>query len=281
MTDGPKQRRPVVAGYRSARRIVVAGDWHGNADWAEHVIRMSGTALADEGIRIILQLGDFGVWPGAAGAEYLRRVSAALKAADSYVWFVDGNHEAFPILQERAEYERRFLLDSCGSTEISPRVSWLQRGQRWMWHGRMWLALGGAVSLDRATRTEGRDWWPEEEITEQQAADAIEDGPANVMVTHDCPGGVAHTFPPPPAFWDLADLARNDAHRERLQGVVSAVRPRWLMHGHLHRAYQRVADLGYGPVEVTGLDCDEGDGPNWAVLDVKQMTWAEAERMTP
>lgn len=265
--------RRAAAGYRTAQRIVVAGDWHGNAEWAEHVIKISAVELADENPRIILVLGDFGVWPGAAGAEYLHRVSTALIAADCYLWFVDGNHEAFPILNERVEYERRFLLDSCGSPEISPRVSWLQRGSRWMWHSRQWLALGGAVSLDRAIREEGRDWWPEEEITAEQAASVIGDGPADVMVTHDCPARVVHSFPPPPRFWDLADLARNDAHRERLQEVVSAVRPRWLLHGHLHRAYQRVCDLGYGEVEVTGLDCDEGDGPNWAVLDVKAMRW--------
>jgi hypothetical protein len=251
----------------------VAGDWHGNAEWAEHVIRMSAAALAGEGPRIILQLGDFGVWPGPVGAEYLRRVSRALEAADCYVWFVDGNHEAFPILHDRAERERRFLTDSCGSTEISPRVSWLQRGQRWMWHGRMWLALGGGVSLDRAIRTEGRDWWPDEEITAEQAARVIEDGPADVMITHDCPSGVRHSFPPPPRFWDARDLARNDAHRDLLQRVVSQVRPRWYAHGHLHRAYHQACDLGYGPVEVTGLDCDEGDGPNYAVLDVKTMEW--------
>ena len=75
----------------------------------------------------------------------------------------------------------------------------------------------------------------------------------------------------------MRDLARNDAHRERLQRVVSQVQPGWLMHGHLHRAYQRVCDLGYGDVEVTGLDCDEGDGPNYAALDVKLMRWAETE----
>ena len=272
-TPAPTTSRPRVGGYRDARRIVVAGDWHGNAEWAEHVIRMSAATLADEGPRIILQLGDFGVWPGPAGAGYLRRVSGALEAADCHLWFVDGNHEAFPILSYRVEYERRFLLDSCGSPEISPRVSWLRRGSRWMWHGRMWLALGGAVSLDRAVRTEGRDWWPEEEITAEQTARVIEDGPAQVMVTHDCPSGVAHTFPAPPRFWDLADLARNDAHRERLQEVVSAVKPRHLMHGHLHRAYRRTCDLGYGPVEVTGLDCGEGDGPNYAVLDAERMEW--------
>ena len=44
------------------------------------------------------------------------------------------------------------------------------------------------------------------------------------------------------------------------------------MHGHLHRAYQRSCDFGYGPVQVTGLDADSRLR-NFAVLDVADMRW--------
>ena len=54
---------------------------------------------------------------------------------------------------------------------------------------------------------------------------------------------------------------------------VLAVRPRWLMHGHLHLSYQRQVDLGGGPIEVTGLDCDGAGRGNWAILDVTSMRW--------
>jgi len=262
-------------GYRDTRRIVVAGDWHGNAEWAVHVIGMAADALDDTSpfaSRIILHLGDFGIWPGDGGRKYLRQVSEALKAADTTLWFVDGNHEDFPQIHERVEFNRGWSI-SLGETEIAAGIYWQPRGSRWLWHGREWLALGGGVSLDRAIRTEGETWWPEEEITGEQEREAIEGGHADVMVTHDCPAKVTHTFPPPPSFWDVRDLARADAHRERLQRVVDAVQPAHLMHGHLHRSYQRTCDFGYGPVEVTGLDCDEGDGANWAVLDVKTMEW--------
>jgi Calcineurin-like phosphoesterase len=249
-------------------RVVIAADWHGNTDQAVHVIGMTGRILEGEPRPLILQLGDFGVWPGPAGAAYLESVRGACRESGVLVRFIDGNHEDFTQLEGlRMREGRRFGGDA--------PLAWIPRGHRWTWHGRAWMALGGAVSLDRAIRTEGASWWPDEEITAGQAASAIGGGPADVMVTHDCPGMVVHTFPPPPRFWDLADLARSDAHRERLQRIVSAVRPRWLMHGHLHRAYRRACDLGYGPVQVTGLDCAEGDGPNWAVLDVKRMVWAK------
>ena len=268
----PAQEECRPVGYKTARRIIVAGDWHGNTAWARKVIRRAKTLLADEEPRIILHLGDFGVWPGPGGQSYLAGVSDALKSADAVLWFVDGNHEAFPLLHDKADQNRRMLLGSIGEGEIAPGIYWQPRGTRWLWHGRTWLALGGGVSLDKAIRTEGRDWWPEEEITDDEEYAAIESGRADVMVTHDCPARVTHTFPPRPPFWDLADLARSDAHRERLQRVVDAVQPSHLMHGHLHIGYQRVTDFGYGPVQVTGLDRD-GAKWNYAVLDVKTMEW--------
>src|SRR5258707_8163195 len=159
-----------------------------------------------------------------------------------------------------------------GRVPVRPNIHHLPRGYRWDWHGRTWLACGGGVSLDKAARTEGLDWWPEEEITSGQESALVAGDHADVMVSHDCPSSVAHTFPRPPPEWAPADLARNEAHRERLQRIVAAVRPSHLIHGHLHRAYQRTCDFGYGPLQVTGLAAD-GSLRNFAVLDVASLSY--------
>jgi hypothetical protein len=250
-------------------RVGVAGDWHGNAAWATRAVRKITALLPDDGPRIILHLGDFGIWPGRGGQDYLARVDAALAAAEAELWFVDGNHEDFGQLA-------RLRPGPDGPHDREPvtdRIWHLPRGHRWHWHGREWLALGGAVSLDRAVRTRGADWWPEEEITRSQAAAVIDAGPCDVMVTHECPAGVEHAFPPPPPDWAPADLRRSDAHRALLREVVLGVRPGWLMHGHLHIGYQRRVDLGGGPIEITGLDCDGAEHSNWAILEVAGMRW--------
>ena len=250
---------------RVPERIGVAGDWHGNTAWATRAVRKICALLPAAGPRVIMQLGDFGIWPGADGREYLSRLDAALAAADAVLWFVDGNHEDFTQLA-------RLRPGPDGRAQVTDRIWHLPRGHRWRWGNRDWLALGGAVSLDRAVRTAGADWWPEEEITRPQARSVIEAGPADVMVTHECPAGVEHTFPPPPSWWSPADLRRSGTHRALLREVVLAVQPRWLMHGHLHMSYQRQVDLGHGPINVTGLDCDGASG-NWAVLDITSMRW--------
>jgi hypothetical protein len=247
-------------------RIAVAGDWHGNTAWAVRAVRKMTALLPDDGPRVILHLGDFGIWPGRSGRDYLSRLDVALAARGAELWFVDGNHEDFTQLA-------MLRPGPDGREQVTGRIWHLPRGYRWRWHGREWLALGGAVSLDRAGRTAGVDWWPEEEITWRQARSVIDAGPADVMVTHECPAGVEHVFPPPPSWWSPDDLRRSDAHRALLREVVLAVRPRWLMHGHLHIGYQRRVDLGFGPVEVTGLDCDGAESLNWATLDVASMRW--------
>ncbi|HXP19685.1 MAG TPA: metallophosphoesterase [Streptosporangiaceae bacterium] len=271
MTNEPA----AVAAYVPPGRILVAGDWHGNLDWALNVTRRVPQLLAGEQSRVILHLGDFGIWPGAEGQRYLTALGAMLRQVGAELWFIDGNHEDFRQLAE--------IDGGYGPGEraiVRPNIYHLPRGLRWAWHGRTWLACGGGVSLDRAARTEGLDWWPQEEITPRQEAAVIAGGHADVLVSHDCPAGVAHAFGRPPSWWSPADLARNEAHRERLRRIVDAVRPAHLMHGHLHRAYQRSCDFGYGPVKVTGLAAD-GVLRNFAVLDVVSMTWAPRGRAVP
>jgi hypothetical protein len=251
---------------RAPDQVGVAGDWHGNTAWATRAVRKMCALLPADEPRIIVHLGDFGIFAGPRGQEYLSQLDAALAASAAELWFVDGNHEDFSLLA-------RLHPGPDGRERVTDRIWHLPRGYRWSWHGREWLALGGGVSLDRAGRTPGLDWWPEEEITRAQAAAVIDAGPAAVMVTHECPAGVEHDFPPPPSWWAAADLRRSDMHRALLREVVLAVRPRWLMHGHLHIEYERRVDLGGGPLEITGLDCDGADHGNWAILDTTSMRW--------
>src|SRR6202045_514043 len=76
-------------------RIGVAGDRHGNTAWAPRAVRKMAALLPADGPRVIVHLGDFGIWLGPGGQEYLVRLDAALAEAGAELWFVDGNHEDF------------------------------------------------------------------------------------------------------------------------------------------------------------------------------------------
>ena len=249
------------------RKVMVAGDWHRNQRWGPAAVHAGCAALGKQHPKIVLQLGDFGIWDGEWGARYLRVLNEALAKEDAWLVFIDGNHEDFNVLGKLRESTSGDLI------QIKGRIWWATRGSRWEWQGKTWLALGGAVSPDAATRRQGYSWFPEEEISPVDTAKTILGGTADVMLTHDCPSGVHHAFDPPPPWWDSRDLARSDRHRERLQGICELVRPSLLLHGHLHRAYARTGDFGWGSCEITGLDMDGTKG-NWVILDTQTLTWA-------
>jgi hypothetical protein len=234
-------------------RFLLAGDWHGDAAWARQVIRHA--PVAADGRRLIIQLGDFGVWPGRTGVRYLDAVAAALAETNAVCLFIDGNHEDFPQLV-------RYPIRSDGLREVRPRLFHLPRGTRWSWQGIRFLALGGATSLDRPWRTAGVDWWPDEELTRADLDRAIDGGACDVMLTHDAPSGVDVPGLPPASTWEPAEIDRANRHRDLLHEVVDAVRPARLVHGHFHSRYDaELVTAGGHRLSVTGL-ANEWTGPD-------------------
>jgi Icc-related predicted phosphoesterase len=100
------------------------------------------------------------------------------------------------------------------------------------------MFVGGAHSADRQFRTSGYDWWPQEQLTEDDLGWIIErylrTKPA-VMVTHDCPVGVA-------------PLVNSHHSRERtrtsnsLQLMWEAHQPELWIFGHHHVSFDRMAN---------------------------------------
>lgn len=251
--------------------VLLAGDWHGNDGWACHVIEEAAKLLVDEEQKVILHAGDFGIWPGQAGRKYVDAVAHALWLLRIKLLFADGNHEWHPELIALREEELRKgnggLVPIDRDDDLA-RIFWTPRGYRWSWHGKTWMGLGGAVSVDAAVRTKGRSWWPEETLTGEQLKHATRPGKVDVMLTHDAPSAVKMTFGQPPSFWDVMDLARSDAHRDQLQDVVDKLQPQALIHGHYHQVV-RTSIPPYG-TEVIGLDMDGTDG-NYTLFDTRTL----------
>lgn len=245
--------------------VLCMGDTHGNSGWARYVIGLLPKLLPDEPVRTILHAGDLGIWPGRAGEHFLDSVEEKLAEVRGRLLFVDGNHEWHPYLRALS---RMRPVGKPSMIRVRPRIQWLERGYRWSWHGRTWLALGGAVSVDAAVRTEGKDWWPEEVISAGEALAVIADGHADVMLTHDAPTEVRMTFARPPRFWADVDLAKSEVHRELLQHVVNKVDPWLLIHGHYHRPIRQ--QLVEGGRRIIGLDMD-GQDENYTVLDTRTL----------
>src|SRR5690606_15654591 len=113
--------------------VLVFGDVH---SVASQVTR--ACVEADRfGVKVLVQLGDFGIWSGSAGYNFLEQVQATLEAYDQLLLFVDGNHENFDNLYE-------YPVDEDGVRRVRERIWHLPRGLRWSWGGHRFGALGGA-----------------------------------------------------------------------------------------------------------------------------------------
>lgn len=243
--------------------VVVMGDVHGNEQWMRTRIPLAGDALGYQPARIIVQLGDFGNWRDS----YLDAVSEVAVGEEVIVAFLDGNHE---------NHNKLHALNDTGGPVVRVRENlyWIQRGTRWTWQDRTWMALGGAISPDKATRSVGMSWFAEEEITLLQAFHSIDGGTVDVLLTHDYPPQVPHGLPQDqlPEWWDRADLARGEYHRRLLERIAGYVEPEWWFHGHAHYEHRSRVMFPWGPVEMAGMDMD-GSAGNWQVLNIADMVW--------
>ena len=259
----------------------IAGDWHGNTRWAVSAIRQICERLHEESPKIILQAGDFGIsdddgtyrWKGETchRQTYLEALEEVLQDNDAQLWFVDGNHENHDFLARIREELTDDPLEPVPLVPSAFHVYHLPRGYRWSWHGRTWMALGGAVSVDKNLRTEGISWFPQEEVTDAQEAAAVSGGRIDVLLSHDAPTDVPLSLGTPPLEW-LPMIPRAEAHRRRFQYICEAVKPSVIFHGHYHMPGDRVFSARWGTCHAISLDCDGTQG-NWGILDTRTMEW--------
>ena len=209
--------------------VYITGDTHGDGSVAKLAPGNFDAAGMTRGDCVIV-LGDFG-FPWNAPED--GRDAWWLDWYQARPWttlFVDGNHDNFGAL---ASYpaEGRF-----GGTvrRLRENVFHLMRGQVYEIDGRTFFCMGGARSVDRAWRTEGADWWPEE------VPDAGERARAQGKIA--AVGGVDYVLTHCPPANELRALgaeagfgAEPDEYAEWLQAEVAGKLEfrRWF-YGHMH-----------------------------------------------
>ena len=75
---------------------------------------------------------------------------------------------------------------------IKEHVLHLMRGQIYEIEGKTFFTFGGGISIDKAYRTPGRSWWPEEEPSYAECEEALANLEAHgnkvdYVITHACP----------------------------------------------------------------------------------------------
>lgn len=239
-------------------RVWVCGDSHGNEGWLQTVL--PAMHRFDRGIRTVLHAGDWSMEPDWVD-HWCERVGIERMLVTL------GNHEPYD------QYSPLLAAYPGHAVRISEVVWLLPRPWRFEVFGREFLSLGGAASVDRRWRTEGKDWWPDERITDEQVL-AASVGPADVMITHESPAftpvaEVAALLAANPNRFPADALAESAASRAQVSRTWESARPRVLFHGHMHVAGTGQYEDG-GMVVSLGRDTHEG---NVALLDLATLSY--------
>jgi predicted phosphodiesterase len=203
------------------------GDFHGQT----HHFRAAVRTVRRAGISLLLGVGDVGFdLPTGQRGRTEKKMRLLLEQNEvNFIWAA-GNHDNHDTLG-------RLPLSADGTRRVSNRNSNLPNGTVLEIEGVRIGALGGAYSVDQRWRTLGRDWWPQEEPTGEEAERLVAEssrGPRlDIMLTHDVPMGVAGLKGLP----GLSKSAVERANETRilLRQTVERIRPRVLFAGHWHQ----------------------------------------------
>lgn len=111
--------------------------------------------------------------------------------------FIDGNHENFDVLNSYPveEWNGGFVH------KIRPDIIHLMRGQVYTIEGKTFFTMGGATSIDKHTRIEGKSWWKEELPTYEEcnaALDKLDEvgWKVDYVITHSAPDNILYRINP-------------------------------------------------------------------------------------
>ena len=157
-------------------RWFVTGDCHGDLSKIWRFIKRFD--LGSES-RIIV-CGDMGIYwdKSQKDANYMIKQYEENCNGVQLFW-IDGNHENFDIIDT---FEKPYH-------KCSPHITYISRGTNIFTKINDKIAnllfLGGADSIDKAWRTEGIGWWPQEQIREEDIEGLA--GKYTFVFTHCCP----------------------------------------------------------------------------------------------
>lgn len=211
----------------------------------------------------VIVCGDFGgVWDDS---ERHRLWLEWLSERPFTLLFADGNHENYDMLEKYPEAQ----WNGGKVHVVADNILHLTRGQVFIIDGKCFFVMGGAVSRDRFTRTEGRSWWRREMPDDAEFKEGLKNlgevgFDVDYIITHTAPTTISSKF---------YSCAEEKPLGEYLQYISDTVKFKKWFFGHVHcdmeindrfiALYDRIYDLeagkmlderckGYGERDIPG-----------------------------
>lgn len=148
-------------------RIFITGDTHGTIDFAKLTIKHFPFQKELDKSDVLIICGDAGLcWTGDKDDKWLQQW---YEDKNFTTLVIDGNHENHVLISELP------VIEKFGGKvhQISNSVFYAIRGEIYKINEKKILTCGGADSRDKEWRTEGKSWWPQEQITSKDISHAI------------------------------------------------------------------------------------------------------------
>ena len=169
--------------------IYLTGDIHGDHDLAKLSPERFPEQASMTRDDLLIVLGDFGLLWRNDGA--FRRLRRWWTERPYTVAWLDGNHENHDWIDHLP------VSEWCGGRvhRVADNVVHLMRGELFTIADESFLVMGGALSVDKAWRTEGVSWWARELPSHAEgerlfANLAAAGGRVDHVLTHTCPRAV-------------------------------------------------------------------------------------------
>lgn len=250
-------------------RLLICGDWHGDARHAKAAIAFAERVGADG----ILHVGDFGwSWKANLAKTFNPAVDAELAKRDLFCIWIDGNHEHHVAIRDLSPRDS----DGFVPTGDSGRLFWAPRAHRWNWWGVEFAAMGGAMSPNRDAYINGVTVFPELEEVKAEDVAALGTAKVDVMLTHEVPEG-AYVY----KHLKFPAWVERQANKSRalLRQAVENTRPDLVFSGHWHQRQtsniHRRGDDGLTTVHVLHMN---GHDSNAVIVDLPGLDLIEGTR---
>ncbi|OAT84672.1 hypothetical protein A6P54_02585 [Bacillus sp. MKU004] len=212
--------------------IYITGDTHGYTDISKlNSKRFKQNKYLTKKDFVII-LGDFGlVWDDGNDENYWRKW---INKKNFTTLFIDGNHENFNLLETFPEFEWK------GGTvrKISNSIFQLMRGQIYNIDGYKVFTFGGALSIDKDYRTEGKSWWEHETPNLKEYNSGLlnlekNNWEVDYILTHTAPFEMIYKLNPE----DISSYLKDDMCKY-LSEIMPRINYRHWYFGHFHVDYK-------------------------------------------
>ena len=243
MNPGPMTKRILSFDYPDARCVVVCGDIHGAFE--EMVFKLCVQYGMTDTVLIVAGDCGFGFEMPGYYEQVFMKISRRLTKANNWIVMIRGNHDDPAYFREQRIHHERFrcipdysIITACGHTI---------------------LGIGGAVSIDRASRlavdsrphsSRTASYWEDEMpyYDDKALADINANYKVNVVVTHSSPSFCELITKDGLMSWARRDDALlEDCEQERaifvkiFDSLIAAGQPvtHWF-YGHFHQSWSSI-----------------------------------------